>query len=721
AKVADNTVEKDDDGFTKVTRKNGKGKQDGKPMTNGNKGQALPMMRLRMYSLALWNIKGMNQATKQKEVCHVIYDNNLCLCTTLESHVANSNLQGDFNVSQSVDDKSTGTSYIDTGMRDFQECVEDLELSDVNSTGLRFTWNQKPKVEMKTSVSGFWMFRVVKRLKLLKKPLRKLLYDHGNFHENVKRLRHELDEAQKALDLDPSNFEFREEKAAYLQVFNDASLMEEWSLSQKAKVDWLQLGDVNTAYFHKVVKSHASKNRIDSVITAEGICVDSDQLTNDTANHMVRDVTDKENRDAIFSMGDNKAPGLDGVLFKYISRIISNYMKESLSDLVSLNQSTFVHGRRISDNILLTQELMHNYHLDRGTPRCAFKVDIQKAYDTVDWRFLHDVLVGFSINGYLHGYFKGERGLRHGDPMSPYLFTLVMEVLILMLHQRARESNSFTYHRYCSKLNIINLCFADDLFLFAHGDVNSARVIMDSLEEFKNASGLTFSLPKSTAYFCNVLNHVKLDILNILPFEEGKLHVKYLDVPLVLSRLVHRNCSKLIKKVKRRISDWKNKSLSLVGRAQLIHSVLSFIHIYWALVFILPTSLMVELEQVMRGFLWCQSEMHKGRAKVAWEDVCLPKDEGGLGIRRLETFNKALISSHIWSLLSHRESLWVKWIHDYKLKGRTFWEMPNHGRRSWGWRKILQVRQLVRPFIWYRLGNGAMTSAWFDNWCSIGP
>ncbi|GKA28235.1 putative reverse transcriptase domain, reverse transcriptase zinc-binding domain protein, partial [Tanacetum coccineum] len=255
-----------------------------------------------------------------------------------------------------------------------------------------------------------------------------------------------------------------------------------------------------------------------------------------------------------------------------------------------------VPGRRISDNILLTQELMHNYHLDRGTPRCAFKVDIQKAYDTVDWKFLHDVLIGFgfhprmigwimgcvtstsfsiSINGSLHGYFKGKRGLRQGDPMSPYLFTLVMEVLTLMLHKQARVSGEFTYHRYCSKLNLINLCFADDLFQFPHGDVDSARVIMDSLKEFKEASGLTPSLPKSTAYFCNVLNYTKLDILNILSFEEGKLLVKYLGVPLVPSRLLCRDCKELMEKVKGQINDWKNKSLSLAGRVQLIQSVLA--------------------------------------------------------------------------------------------------------------------------------------------------
>ncbi|GJS80664.1 hypothetical protein Tco_0730545 [Tanacetum coccineum] len=140
----------------------------------------------------------------------------------------------------------------------------------------------------------------------------------------------------------------------------------------------------------------------------------------------------------------------------------------------------------------------------------------------------------------------------------------------------------------------------------------------------------------------------------ILPFKEGKLLVKYLGVLLVPSRLLYRDCMELMEKVKRRINDWKNKYLSLVGRAQLIRSVLSSTHIYWASVFILPSGLMLELEQLIRGLLWCQGEMRKGKAKVAWEDVCFLKREGGL----------------------------------------------------------------VRPFIWYRVGNGATISAWFDNWCA---
>ncbi|GKC16678.1 GRF1-interacting factor 1-like protein [Tanacetum coccineum] len=113
--------------------------------------------------------------------------------------------------------------------------------------------------------------------------------------------------------------------------------------------------------------------------------------------------------------------------------------------------------------------------------------------------------------------------------------------------------------------------------------------------------------------------------------------------------------------------------------------------------------------------------MRRGKAKVAWEVVCLPKKEGGLGLRRLDIFNKALMVSHIWSLLSLKESLWVKWIHAYKLKGRNFWDVPIRGNMAWGWRKVLQIRPIIREFIWYRIGDGSKVSVWFDHWCPISP
>ncbi|GJR06731.1 hypothetical protein Tco_0529715, partial [Tanacetum coccineum] len=670
----------DDDGFTKATRKKGKGKQDAAAITDDMQPtsnvsfihacgetpgtQKPPSIATQLYNRPGGNRNEGTDLLLLQNSFETLKERDKVLDVHDQPHADNEALEddddeveevyveqdprsktntkgastpykenrpwcilGDFNVSLHVDDKSTGTSTIDTGMRDFQACVEDIKVSDVNSTGLRFTFKEIVAHRWQNVVSGFWMFKEVKRLKFLKKPLRKLLYDHGNVCENVKKLRHELDEAQKALDSDPSNIELQKEEVDYLQAFNDSLLIEERFLMQKAKVEWLKLGDANTAYFHKVIKtldgySVAFFKEAWDIISADGIKAIKEFFTNGVLlkelNQTIITLIPKVNTP--LRINDYRPISCCNVLYKCISRIISNRMKDSLSSLVRLNQSAFMPGRRISDNILLTQDLMHNYHLDRSTPMWIMEC-------VTSTSFL------LSINGSLHGYFKGKRGLCQGDLMLPYLFTLVMKVLTLMLHQKARDSD-FTYHWYCSKLNIINLCFADDLFLFAHGDVDSARVIMNTLEEFKNASGLTPNLPKSTTYFCNVLNHVKLDILNILPFKEGKLHVKYLGVPLVPSRLLYQDCMELMEKVKRRINDWKNKSLSLAGSDQLIRLVLS--------------------------------EIRKGKAKVAWDDVCLLK-------------RRVVLVSVVAKIPRHAIHLWL--VMRRKLKTQDTlrqWDVWNH-------------------------------------------
>ncbi|KAL8089620.1 hypothetical protein AgCh_039191 [Apium graveolens] len=159
-------------------------------------------------------------------------------------------------------------------------------------------------------------------------------------------------------------------------------------------------------------------------------------------------------------VGDFRPIVLCNVLYNCIAQIIANRIKGYLGDLVDETQNAFIPGCRISDNILLTQEIVKNYHKQMGPPRCAIKVDIKKAYDSVSWDFLIDALrlFGFPekmigwiwecistpaysiiLNGQMHGFFRGEKGIRQGDPLSPYLFTLIMQMFSLMLKGRINE------------------------------------------------------------------------------------------------------------------------------------------------------------------------------------------------------------------------------------------------------------------------------------------
>ncbi|KAL0284160.1 UNVERIFIED_CONTAM: hypothetical protein Sradi_7207000 [Sesamum radiatum] len=355
------------------------------------------------------------------------------------------------------------------------------------------------------------------------------------------------------------------------------------------------------------------------------------------------------------------------VLYKAITKIIVKRIHRILPLMIDNSQTAFVPGRSITDNILLAQELLAGYNQMRLPNRCTLKVDIQKAYDSVEWDFLLEVLSFFSvsINGSIHGFFKGGRGLRQGDPMSPYLFVLVMEIGNALLKYRVKQATDFQYHWKCKDSGLINLCFADDVLLFCKAHLPSIKVLTDTLNEFAAMSGLKAPNRQSGS----------------------------------------------------KTSRLEPSELSYAGRLQLIKSVLSTLHMYWASAFILPKGILQILEKKMRRFLWHGS----GNAKVAWEQICKPKQEGGLGIRSLMITNQALMLKQLWRLIQNDgTSIWVEWIQRHRLRQSTIWTLMVQRGRGAG-KKLLKLRPLLQRGVIYKVGDGSSFSLWQDVWHERGP
>ncbi|GKB63681.1 RNA-directed DNA polymerase, eukaryota, reverse transcriptase zinc-binding domain protein, partial [Tanacetum coccineum] len=523
-------------------------------------------------------------------------------------------------------------------------------------------------------VDGFSMFSLVSKLKMLKKPLCKLNFDQGNLFENVKCLKAKLAYVQSSMNADPHNNSLREEKLKTLKAYKVALKDDESFLGQKSKVKWLRAGkrnrnkisyveDMNGIPFNgnsvgdqfvchfKNMLGRSSK--IIPIDDPEGLFLK--KLSDADAVYMVRSVSDEEIKLALFVIDGNKAPGPDvnatvislvpklatpskvfdyrpiaccNVVYKIISKVICNRIKGALNDLVD------------------------------GLAKCAFKIDIMKAYDSVEWEFLANYLKNFgfheklvkwvmscvtstsftiNVNGEHKGFFKGMRGLTQGDPLSPYLFTLIMEVLIFVLRREISRSPSFKYHWLCKEIKLTHLYFANDLLLFCNRDSKLVAILNKAFKEFGGMSGLLPNNSKSTVFFGNIREISRLRILNIMPFREGSLPVR----------------------ARKRILDWKNKSLSFAGRLLLIKSVVSLMQVYWASMFILLISISKEVEKLMRDFLWNFRVFKRGKSKVNWCSVCKPKVEGGLGIKSLDSWNIALMSKHVWNIITHKESLWV--------------------------------------------------------------
>ncbi|KAL0292831.1 UNVERIFIED_CONTAM: hypothetical protein Sradi_6970500 [Sesamum radiatum] len=294
-----------------------------------------------------------------------------------------------------------------------------------------------------------------------------------------------------------------------------------------------------------------------------------------------------------------------------------------------------------------------------------------------------------------------------------------MEIWHVLLKLRIQNSAAFQYHWKCRELGIVNLCFADDVLIFCSGTVDSVSTIRDALAEFAALSGLEVNPGKSQIILSRSVS-CRQQILETLGFQEGSLPLKYLGVPLVSSRLTIADCRPLIHKLDCRLAGWEQLNLSLAGRTQLIRSVLSSLHTYWASVFILPKSVIAVIEQRMRTFLW-KGATGSGYAKVSWAQVCRPKVEGGLGIRSVLFMNQALMMKHLWRVLqADTSSIWVAWVLRYRLKKQTIWTFRS-SNSSWCWNKLIKLSVALRAGLEYRVGNGHHFTLWTDIWHPQGP
>ncbi|KAL0322534.1 UNVERIFIED_CONTAM: hypothetical protein Sangu_1872700 [Sesamum angustifolium] len=150
------------------------------------------------------------------------------------------------------------------------------------------------------------------------------------------------------------------------------------------------------------------------------------------------------------------------VMYKAITKILVLRIREVLDKIISPSQNAFVTGCSIDDNILLAQELFMGYNKKHLPRRCALKVDLRKAYDTVEWDFLIAVI---------HLLAPGSaKRLRQGDPVSPYLFVLVIEVFLMLLQQLIDQDRDFMFHWKCLELGFFQLCFTDDLLILCEAN-----------------------------------------------------------------------------------------------------------------------------------------------------------------------------------------------------------------------------------------------------------
>lgn len=159
------------------------------------------------------------------------------------------------------------------------------------------------------------------------------------------------------------------------------------------------------------------------------------------------------------------------------------------------------------------------------------------------------------INGSQQGYFKGARGLRQGDPLSPYLFVIVMEVISGIMRNMA-ANKQFNWHPRCRKMKLDHLIFADDLLIFTTADRKSIGCVKEVLDQFYVITGMQANSVKSAMFFGGCSPHQKSDLLSIVGFSEGFFPFRYLGLPLSSKKIDKQACQLLFEKVNGKINHW---------------------------------------------------------------------------------------------------------------------------------------------------------------------
>jgi hypothetical protein len=329
------------------------------------------------------------------------------------------------------------------------------------------------------------------------------------------------------------------------------------------------------------------------------------------------------------------------------------------------------------DLVLFTNECLDS-QIKSGELGVLCKLDMEKAYDHVDWNFLLYLLKrrGFKerwcswikhcissvrflvlINGSPSGFFGSSREVRQGDLLSPFLFVLVMEAfsrMISAIYSRGLISGFSVGTREVDQVEVSHLLFADDTLVFCGADASQIRHLDALLVCFEAVSGLKVNLSKSTLVPVGSLDDVDR-LASHLGCGTSDLPSKYLGLPLGASFKLKAMWRDLMA---RRLAPWKRLYLSKGGRVALIKSTLCNLPTYLLSLFPIPADMAKRIEKIQRDFLWGGLNDEVKLHLIDWDTVCSPISEGGLGIRNVRKFNQALLGKWLWRYAHEGEAWW---------------------------------------------------------------
>eukprot|EP00253_Pinus_taeda_P015690 PITA_15690 len=445
------------------------------------------------------------------------------------------------------------------------------------------------------------------KLKEIKGKIRKWNREEfGHIMEEKQKLEKEMEDIQQQIILEGRDEERSKEEGRIIKQLEERRNQEEIMWRQKSRINWLREGERNTKFFHQAMIQNRQRNRIFSIKTAEG---EREILEAVEESRLKQKIWPRINSTFLTlipkSNSSEEAQGfcpiaLCNVIYKIITTLIAKRLKPLLPSIISPEQTGFVEGRQILDGLVVTQEIIHslNQKKQRGM---MIKLDLSKAYDRLSWRYLRMVLEAYGfekrwiewifsmisspifsilVNGTPTRTFNTSRGIRQGDPISPFLFILAAEGLGRIIKREIRKKKIRGLKPWGNNLAITHQQFVDDIMLFREVSIKEVRAIKEVLEIFMEALRMEINKEKSYKFIFNTPEAIKAHLTRTLGFRQGDLPTKYLGNQLDIHPTRMKNCQEVIDKIKRRLTSWSFRSLNIARRIVLLKSVLQSISIY---------------------------------------------------------------------------------------------------------------------------------------------
>lgn len=627
-----------------------------------------------------------------------------------------------------------------------------------------------------------------------------------------------------------------------------SQLLEKYSLrnamlKQKSRVKWDLEGDANSRFFHQSIQKRRSQNSIKGIFWQEA-WVEDPHIVKAAFFDYFSSVFSERHGDLLFTLddcmqtklsrgdqetlerrflwdeidmalkegSDNKAPGPDGLNFKWLKsilpdmeqkvmvffehfydrgefpsganssfislipkikdakhmyefrpislincsikllfKVLANRLKPCLQSLIAEEQFAFLPGRFICDGILLANEVIHSMRKS-GEDGIIMKIDFAKAYDSVNWNcllhtlqclnfgpkwqmwisaILHSIKMSVLINGSPSPEFIPGKGLRQGDPLAPYLFIIIGEILHCLLSKSARMGLVDGIVLSSQVDPVTHLQYADDTILFFKNNTKSIRCIKSVLLLFQIISGLKINFGKSFIYSaCNDIHNLK-ECAAFLGCKVGKIPFPYLGAWIGKSPSQDDFWTPLVNKIRGKLAKWKCKALNEAGRLVLVRACLDGIPNYWLNLHKIPKGVSKRIDVIRRRFLWGEyydpnSPCHRLHL-IKWSSLTKPKSQGGLGLRDLGSHNLAFLGKWWWRFIKERDK---KWHLILRSKYNLFHYLEDKCIRNPSpiLKDILACNShpcflnLFQKSRWkWILGNGKRVLFWLDTWIGDRP